>query len=84
MHLSLFFYLDDQIFNVAKIDKIISVKFLIKKDNLIKKLFSIILSVIFYNLYTNQNPNALYIKRSDYSSIYYNTPNNISTNFFLK
>lgn len=53
MHLFLFFYLKDQNFNIVKIDEVIFIKLLTKKNDLIGKLFDIILLVIFYGLCRN-------------------------------
>lgn len=64
-----FFYLDNQIFNTTKIDKIVFAKLLIEEDDPTKKPFSIISLVIFHGFHGNQNPNIPYIKRFDHSII---------------
>lgn len=63
MHLILFLYPDDQIFDVAKIDGIVSTKLLIKDNNLTRELFGIVLFIMFYGICGSQNPNTLFIKK---------------------
>lgn len=69
IYLLLFFYLDNQIFNTAKIDKIVFAEFLIEEDDPTKNLFNIISLIIFHGSHGNQNLNILYIKRFDHSII---------------
>lgn len=65
MYILLFLYLEDQIFDITKIDQIVSTKLLIDEDNPIGELFSIISSVMFYNSCENHNLNMSYISRSE-------------------
>lgn len=67
MHLLLFFYLDNQIFDIAKINKIIFAKFTTKKDGSTRELFGIISLIMLYNSYENQNLNIPFIKQFDHS-----------------
>lgn len=71
MHLLLFLHLDDQIFHVAKINQIFSAELPTEKDDPTGKLFCIVSSVMLYSPCSNQNLNAPYIKRFDYSSPQY-------------
>lgn len=66
MYLLLFFYPDNQSFDIIKIDKIVFAEVLTKKNDPIRKLFDIILLVILHGPYRNENLNALCIKISDY------------------
>lgn len=53
IHLLLFLYPNDQIFDVAKIDKIVFAELLTEKNYLTGQLLSIIFSVMLYGLYRN-------------------------------
>lgn len=68
MHLLLFLHPKDQIFDAAKIDEIVSADLLAEEDDPTGELFGIISSIMLHGPCGNQNPNAPYIKRSDYSS----------------
>lgn len=53
IHLLLFLYPDDEIFDTAKNDKMVSVKLLTKKNDLTRKFFDIISLVILHGSYGN-------------------------------
>lgn len=66
MHLLLILYLNNQIFNTTKIDEIISIKLLTKKNDSTRELSGIVSLAILYGPCGNQNLNTSYMKESDY------------------
>ena len=68
MHLLLFLYLENQIFDAAKIDEIVSAELPTEENDLTGELFGIVSSVMLHSLCGYQNPNAPYMKRSDHNS----------------
>lgn len=65
MHLLLFLYPEDQIFDGAKIDEVISAELPTEEDDPTGELFGIVLSVMLHGSCGNQNPNALCMSRSN-------------------
>lgn len=53
IHFLIYFYIDNQIFDISKIDEVDSIQLLIKKNDSTRKLFVIILLVISHDTYRN-------------------------------
>lgn len=68
MHLLLFLHPDDQIFDAAKIDEIVSAELPTEEDDPTGELFGIVSSVMLHGPCGNQNLNAPCMKRSDHGS----------------
>lgn len=69
--MQIFFHPKDQIFDNVKNDEIISIKLLPKKNNFTKNFFGIISLIMLYDVCANQNLNAPYMKKSNYSLLKY-------------
>ena len=68
MHPLLFFHLENQFSDTTKINQILFAEFPTKEDDPTGELLGIISLIILHSPYENENHNALYIKRSTYSS----------------
>lgn len=68
-YLLLFYYIDNQIFDITMINKIVFAELLTEDNDHIGELFGIVSSIILHNLYENQNLNVIYIKKFDYNSL---------------
>lgn len=68
MHLLLFLYLENQIFDAAKIDENVSAELPTEENDLNGELFGIVSSVMLHGPCGNQNRIAPCMKRSDHNS----------------